>query len=76
MKIKNNCKQSTLALFESHQDGNKGGLVLLCNLEEFDLMLNYLEKSQNLCGSNFAEHGLTKCVFNDRCINVCRVYIT
>ena len=50
-----------IALFDSHQHGNKGSLVLLCNLQEFEsmYMLNYLG-SQNLCGSNFAELGLTK----------------
>ena len=49
-----------IALFDSHQHGNNGGLVLLCNLEKFEQMLNYLGESQNLCGSNFAELGLTK----------------
>ena len=48
-----------IALFDSHQHGNKGSFVLLCNLQEFESMLNYLG-SQNLCGSNFAELGLTK----------------
>ena len=43
------------ALFDSHQHGDKGGLVLLSNLREFDTMLSYLEESQTLGGSNFAE---------------------
>ena len=49
-----------IALFDSHQHGDKGGLVLLSNLGEFDTMLSYLGESQNLGGSNFSEFGLTK----------------
>ena len=53
-------ERQQIGLFDSHQHGNNGGLVLLCNLKKFKEMLNYLGESQNLWGSNFAELGLTK----------------
>ncbi len=49
-----------MAVFDSHQHGNKGGQVLWCNLKEIDMMLNCLGKLESLCWSNFAELGLTK----------------
>ena len=44
-----------LAVFDSHQHGNQGGLVLICKLAEIHELFNYLGEKHNLCGSNFAE---------------------
>ena len=44
-----------LAVFDSHQHGNQGGLVLICKLAEIHELFNYLGQKHNLCGSNFAE---------------------
>ena len=49
-----------IAVFDSHQHGENGGLVLSCGFDKVDMMLNCLGKSHNLCGSNFAELGLTQ----------------
>ncbi|CAB4001392.1 serine threonine- kinase BRSK2-like, partial [Paramuricea clavata] len=44
-----------LAVFDSHQHGNQGGLVLVCKLAEIHELFHYLGEKHNLCGSNFAE---------------------
>ncbi|XP_028410469.1 uncharacterized protein LOC114533084 [Dendronephthya gigantea] len=48
-------ENGNLAVFDSHQHGGRGSLVLVCKLGEIDYLLNYIEKTQKLCGSNFAE---------------------
>ena len=47
-----------IAIFDSHQHGVKGGLVLLCDAKNIDSILNYLGKTQTLRGCNFARLGL------------------
>ena len=44
-----------LVVFDSHQHGSQGGLVLVGKLREIDELFNYLREKHNLCGSNFAE---------------------
>ena len=44
-----------LAVFNSHQHGDRGSQVLVCKLGEMDDLLNNVGKNHNLCGSNFAE---------------------
>jgi len=44
-----------LAVFDSHQHGSQGSLVLVCRDGNISELFNYLGEKQDLRGSNFAE---------------------